>query len=105
MFLEDDLEAVYRGLEAFASRFGFAEPGSGAKDGRKFVFGAEFTVFDILAFCEILQLNLVGVDVEGRFKGIWEWIMRCKAVCADLVPVHALVGKISEKRGFKFWLA
>ena len=103
--LKEDKKAVYRGLEALANRYRLAESIVEGDKSHKFVFGRNFTVFDILAFSEVMQLNMIGFDLKGSFPGIWKWVLRCKEVCPALVDAHVLVAKIAEKNGHKFWLA
>ena len=80
----------------------FEENWLGKFEGR-FLLGEEFSDCDRLAVCELLQLNFLGYDLEGKYPGVLEWVKACGEDWS-VVEGNLIVKKICEKRGIEFWL-
>jgi glutathione S-transferase len=95
--LEDDLKLVEKILKAFEAHY--------ISKGKKFILGEKLTVCDLVAACEIMQLNVVKYPLEEKFKPVFDWLMRCKAASPELVKGHFYWNKMLKSKGIESWMA
>lgn len=73
------------------------------KNGNSYILGTTFTICDIVALSEIMQLNLIDYDIKGKFPLIWQWIKRMKN--NDQIKIgHAIMEKTIRKMGYEYYL-
>ena len=92
--LEKDTEIVHNSLKAFQTAYKL-EP---------FVLGEKLTVCDLLAFSEILDINVMDFPMEECYPRIWAWMKRVYAYDPYVREVHHKLHLFCERSDVKYWM-
>jgi len=94
--LEEDMKLVEKILDSLQKNYDLKN--------RRFLLGDQLTICDLIAVCEIMQLNLVPYPLEEKYPLIFNWLKRCNSTTPELLKGHYMLIKFMESRDIQSWL-
>ena len=68
-----------------------------------YILGERFSICDILLFCEIMQLNLLGYDIVNKHPQVWAYLQRCSKGRPELREAHFENEKLARTNNHTSW--